>query len=65
MKTATEPIHYTERWQQAMTGESAVINKWRNDASATMYCDGLSMLGAIEDLRRHLLDRGFVRCRSL
>lgn len=65
MKTAAEPIHYTERWQQAMTGESAVINKWRNDVSATMYCDGLSMLGAIEDLRRHLLDRGFVRCRSL
>lgn len=64
LNTQLSALHHSERWQQAMTGDSAVITKWRNKP-AILNHDGLDMVGDIDDLRKHLLDRGFVRCRSL
>lgn len=57
-------LHHSERWMQALNGDSAVITKWRGEP-AVLRLDGLEMVGDIDDLRKHLLDRGFVRCRAL
>lgn len=59
-----EEALYMERWQDPLTGETAIINKWRGE-TAVLLLSGLTMPGEIADLRRRMMILGFVRCRSL
>lgn len=59
-----EEALYMERWQDPLTGETAIINKWRGE-TAVLLLSGLTMAGEIADLRNHMVGLGFARCSSL
>lgn len=60
----TEDALYMERWQDPLTGETAIINKWRGE-TAVLLLSGLIMAGEIADLRTHMVGLGFCRCSTL